>query len=521
MNTQFHTIEDPLPRETLRERLDASALLAGEVREQSLKWLNAQASELGRSCAVEALSAEGWLTAFQAEAVFDGRLSSLQIGNYDVLDRLGSGGMGTVYKARHRRMKRIVAIKVLALSLSENKTFVQRFQREVETAARLTHPNIVTAHDADVCDAGHYLVMEFVAGTDLDRLVRTRGPLSPKLAATMILQAARGLDYAHSQGVIHRDVKPANLLIDGSGTLKITDLGLARCTDLLSEAASDECSLTKHGGILGTVDFMSPEQAFNPSRVDHRADIYSLGCTLFYLVMGRPPYGGETPMETLLLHKQDQIPSLLNLHADMPYELDDLYKRMLAKRPAERFDSMAQVVRGLERSGLALSEPDLQTELQRMLSPDPSSSPPESALPSARDAGASAVSHRTRGSLKVLISDGSLTARVHVRNTLTSLGFTQLTDVSDGALAVEALAAQQFDLVVTGLNLSRIDGQELIEHIRRSPSSCNTPILLVTTESALAKLQTLRRAGVSAIIDKSFRINEVRAVLDPLFPIPP
>ncbi len=522
MTPRYHTIDDPLPRETLRERLDASSLLKGEELDQSMKWLDTQASDLGRSFVVQALATEGWLTTFQAMAVYDGRLKDLHIGNYDVLDRLGSGGMGTVFKARHRRMKRTVAIKVLSWSLSENKSFVQRFQREVETAARLAHPNIVTAHDADVCEAGHYLVMEYVEGTDLDRLVRTRGILSPKLAATMILQAARGLDYAHSQGVIHRDVKPANLLIDGCGTLKITDLGLARSTEVFGQDSFQETSLTTHGGILGTVDFMSPEQAFNPSQVDHRADIYSLGCTLFYLVMGRPPYSGETPMETLLLHKQDPIPSLLNLHGDMPYELDDLYKRMLAKRPADRFLSMSLVVRALERSGLALSAADLQTEVKRLWTPDLDSSPRAPAPQPARVATApeatspSPSSNRDRSSLTVLIADGSLTARVHIRNTLTSLGFTQLTDVSDGAKAVTALDAQRFDLVVTGLNLSRIDGQKLIEQIRQSPTSRDTPILLVTTESDSAKLQALRRVGASAIIDKSFRIDEVRAVLAPL-----
>lgn len=526
MTPQYHTIEDPLPRETLRERLDASSLLAGEELERSLKWLDTQESELRRSFAVQALASEGWLTAFQAMAVFDGRLKDLQIGNYDVLDRLGSGGMGTVYKARHRRMKRTVAIKVLASSLTGNKSFVQRFQREVETAARLAHPNIVTAHDADMCDAGHYLVMEYVDGTDLDRLVRTRGALSPKLAATMILQAARGLEYAHSQGVIHRDVKPANLLIDGSGILKITDLGLARSTEVFGEGSFQETSLTTHGGILGTVDFMSPEQAFNPSQVDHRADIYSLGCTFFYLVMSRPPYSGETPMETLLLHKQDPIPSLLNLHRDMPYEIDDLYKRMLAKRPSDRFAAMSLVVRALERSGLALSDGDLQIELNRMYEPDRVASPLEIApkvdqvftKPDGTVTSHPETTNRSRSSLSVLIADGSLTARVHLRNTLTNLGFAQLTDVSDGAKAMEALAAQRFDLIVTGLNLSRVAGQKLIEHIRQSPTSCDTPIVVVTTESAPNRLQALWRLGASAIIDKSFRAETVRAVLDPLFP---
>lgn len=512
-----------LARETLCERLKASSLLASDELVQALKWLEAQASELDPLWAAKSLATQCRLTPFQTRMICDGRLSDLQIGNYDVLDRLGSGGMGTVFKARHRRMKRIVAIKVLASSFTDNKPFVQRFQREVETVARLTHPNIVTAHDADVCEAGHYLVMEFIDGTDLDRLVRLRGSLSPRLVATLVLQAARGLEYAHSKGVIHRDIKPANLLIDSTGVLKITDLGLVRSTDLFGDSDSQESSLTKSGGILGTVDYMPPEQAFNPSQVDQRADIYSLGCTLFFLLMSRPPYGGETPMETLLLHKQESVPSLLNLHGNLPYELDDLHKKMVAKLPADRFATMSQVIHALDRSGLPLSDAEVMAELKglqiaELFSPSTElpKTPVRRVAPSVSPPVVAAV--QGRQSLAVLIADGSLTARVHLRNTLTSLGFTQVTDVSDGAKALEALGSRTFDLIVTGLNLSRVDGQGLIEHVRQTPTMARTPVLLVTTESAPAKLETLRRAGASAIIDKSFRADEVRAVLDSLFP---
>ncbi|TXT27312.1 MAG: serine/threonine protein kinase [Planctomycetota bacterium] len=522
MPTDLHSNER-LTRETLRERLEASSLLASDELVRASKWLDGQPSEFDSFWAAKSLATQGWLTPFQARVLCEGRLNDLHIGNYDVLDRLGSGGMGTVFKARHRRMKRVVAIKVLSANFTDNKPFVQRFQREVETVARLAHPNIVTAHDADVCESGHYLVMEFIDGTDLDRLVRLRGSLSPRFVATLVLQAARGLEYAHSQGVIHRDIKPANLVLDSTGVLKITDLGLVRSTDLFEGADSQESSLTKSGGILGTVDYMPPEQAFNPSQVDQRADIYSLGCTLFFLVMARPPYGGETPMETLLLHKQESIPSLLNLHGNMPYELDDLYKRMVAKLPDERFATMSLVIRALERSGLPLADAEITAELKQLRiselvsSPkDSPKAPPRQVTPTVKPSPTATV--RDRQSLTVLVADGSLTARVHLRNTLMSLGFTQVTDVSDGEKALEALAARTFDLVVTGLNLSRIDGQGVIEHVRQSPTLARTPVLLVTTESAPAKLDALRRVGASAIIDKSFRADEVRAVLDPLFP---
>jgi serine/threonine protein kinase/AmiR/NasT family two-component response regulator len=520
MAPQSHTIDDSLPRETLRMRLDASSLLEGDELRQALKWLDAQANEVCRSFAVQALTSEGWLTPYQAQAVYDGRLKDLYIDHYDVLDRLGSGGMGTVFLARHRRMQRVVAIKVLSRSFSENASLVQRFQREVETAARLSHPNIVIAHDAGECDAGCYLVMEFVDGPDLDRLVRTCGTLSPALAATLILQAARGLEYAHSQGVIHRDIKPANLLIDGCGTLKITDLGQSRSAEVFNEESFQETSLTTLDGIMGTVDFMSPEQAFHPSQVDHRTDIYSLGCTLFFLLCGRPPYSGQTPMETLLLHQQGVIPSLQIPEGDMPHELADLFQRMLAKQPDERLASMSLIVEALERSGLTLSAIDLHAEVQRLRSADrncsPQTSVPQLAAPPVFPNSLPTSSKRDLGSLAVLIADCSLTLRVHVRNTLTSLGLTRLTDVSDGAKAVAALDGQHFDLVITGLNLPRIDGRKLIEQIRQSSASCETPVLVMTTEATPEKLQALSHAGATATIDTSFRIDDVRALLDRL-----
>ena len=175
-----------------------------------------------------AASCAGQLTVFQADALLAGRLPELCIGNYIVLDRLGAGGMGTVFKARHRRMKRIVALKILSRESAGQSSFAQRFQREVETIAQLTHPNIVMAFDADEAQSGLYLVMEFVDGRDLGSEVAAGGPLSTADATDCTLQAARGLAYAHHHGVVHRDVKPANLLRDAAGLVKVADLGLAR-----------------------------------------------------------------------------------------------------------------------------------------------------------------------------------------------------------------------------------------------------------------------------------------------------
>jgi eukaryotic-like serine/threonine-protein kinase len=237
---------------------------------------------------VKLLTAKGLLTPFQIAALSDGRGASLRVGNYDILDRLGAGGMGTVFKARHRRMKRIVALKVLAANLSENPVFVKRFQREVETIASLGHPNVVMAYDADEADVGHFLVMEFVNGRDLAACVEKFGPLPMREAVNYTLQSARGLAYAHSQGIIHRDIKPHNLLVNDRGVVKVTDLGLARLNHG-AEGPAAGTDVTMAGGIIGTADYMPPEQAVDSTTIDHRADIYSLACTLHYLLTGKPP----------------------------------------------------------------------------------------------------------------------------------------------------------------------------------------------------------------------------------------
>src|SRR5262245_11078390 len=273
------------------------------------------------------LTSKGLLTPFQISALTEGRGSSLRVGNYDILDRLGAGGMGTVFKARHRRMKRIVALKVLAANLSSNPVFVKRFQREVETIACLGHPNIVMAYDADEAEVGHFLVMEFVHGCDLAARVERQGTFSLSRAVSSILQAARGLAYAHSQGIIHRDIKPANLLLDDTGIVKITDLGLARLNHGAAGPASG-ADVTMAGGAIGTADYMPPEQAIDATTIDHRADIYSLGCTLHFLLTARPPYSGPTIMAILLKHRDAEIPSLREARPDAPERLDALFRKM-------------------------------------------------------------------------------------------------------------------------------------------------------------------------------------------------
>src|SRR5215469_949867 len=238
-----------LSQEDFLRNLRDSGLLSLEEIEAALHALPETQPPDGETTARQLIEA-GKLTSFQAEAVGERQFQQLTIGNYQVLDCLGAGAMGTVYKARHRRMKRVVAIKVLSRSVAKSEKFIKRFQREVEAVARLNHPNIVMAHDADEAEVGHFLVMEFVDGRDLASEVQKRGPLPIGEAVNCIVQAARALDYAHGQGIVHRDIKPANLLRDVHGVVKVADLGLARFNDPFGQRAEDMSALTQAGSIL-------------------------------------------------------------------------------------------------------------------------------------------------------------------------------------------------------------------------------------------------------------------------------
>ena len=290
------------------------------------------------------------LTEYQAGALLQGKSRGLSIGNYLILDRLGRGGMGMVFKAQHRRMKRVIALKVLPPSYARSESAVLRFQREVQAVARLGHPNIVAALDADVFNGLHFFAMEYVEGSDLTRLVKAQGPLPVDQAIEFLTQAARGLKAAHDKGIYHRDIKPSNLILDAGGTVKILDLGLARMVQEANPAGSDESDsgLTRPGDMMGTVDFMPPEQAYDARQADHRSDIYSLGCTLYYLLTGRPPYSGVTRMACLLAHREQPIPLLRDTRPEVPPILDAILERMLAKAPEDRYPSIDPLIADLE-----------------------------------------------------------------------------------------------------------------------------------------------------------------------------
>lgn len=320
-----------------------------------LRDLERQLSSDGRYWNSEAVAShlvqQGKLTEYQAHLLRQGETDGLVLGDYVVLDKIGVGGMGEVFKAVHRRMDRTVALKVLSPEATRSAELVARFQREAKAAARLEHPNIVTAYDAGEANGTHFLVMQFINGCDLAAYVRDRcGCLPVAEAVDFILQAARGLEHAHSQGILHRDIKPSNLLLDQHGVVRILDLGLAIFVDQIPEedrALGDR--LTVAGERLGTANYMSPEQAVDTRSTDARSDIYSLGCTLHFLLTGEPPYRRHKKLQVVVAHRNAPIPSLCQQFVDIPVSLDDVFQKMLAKAPEERYQTMSEVVAALEQ----------------------------------------------------------------------------------------------------------------------------------------------------------------------------
>jgi serine/threonine-protein kinase len=253
--------------------------------------------------------------------------------------------MSSVYLAEHRAMRHRVAIKVLPRARVEDSSYLARFQLEAQAAAALNHRNIVRAYDIDNDGKTHYLVMEYVEGIDLQLTVREQGPLHYRDAADFIAQAAEGLQHAHDAGLIHRDIKPANLLLDSrnQNMVKILDMGLAK----FSDSTQPSLTIAYDENVLGTADYLAPEQAINSHGVDHRADLYSLGCTLYFLLTGHPPFCEGTLPQRLMKHQTEMPPSIYEDRPDAPRALVEICLRMMVKSPENRYQTAGDVARDL------------------------------------------------------------------------------------------------------------------------------------------------------------------------------
>ncbi len=283
------------------------------------------------------------LTGYQANRLLKNKPHGMAVGKYIILDRLGSGSMGRVYKANHLLMGRTVALKVIAPEVASNARVVSRFQREMKLVGRLDHPNVVRAYDADQIGNALYIVMEYVAGESLGMLFRKRGPLPAIDVVRYAAQAALGLGHAHEQGVVHRDVKPSNLLLGEDGRVRVLDLGLG----ILMLADVQSSFATADGIAVGTVDYMSPEQACGKD-VDGRSDLYSLGCMMYHVISGLHVFPGESPIERLGRRINGVPTPLADLVPDLPRGLPAVMDRLLANRPRDRYQTGEEAADALE-----------------------------------------------------------------------------------------------------------------------------------------------------------------------------
>jgi serine/threonine protein kinase len=277
------------------------------------------------------------LTRWQAGQLLAGR-SKCTVGKYKLLELLGRGGMGSVYLGQHVMMNRRVALKIIPRHIGKDPAGLERFLAEARTIASLDHPNVVQAYSVDNEGDQYYLVMEYVEGLDLARLVEAEGPLDCASAVDYIRQAADGLAHAHTRNMVHCDIKPSNLIVNPQGVVKILDMGLARLTG--EKQVNGE---TNDERILGTVDYMAPEQALHTADFNHRADIYALGCTLYFLLSGHPPFPEGTLPERILKHQTQEPRSLALERADVPQSLIEICRKMMAKRPADRFQTAGEL----------------------------------------------------------------------------------------------------------------------------------------------------------------------------------
>ena len=336
----------PSPKSFLR-LLEKSGIVDEAKLKDTLAELSRQAA--GETVALDRLTGHlvesGLITQWQCEKLMLGKHKGFFLGKYKLLGLLGAGGMSTVYLAQHKISGNQRAIKVLPRKKATDPSYLDRFYREGKAAASLSHPNVVRVYD--ICNEGdtHYMVMERVQGKDLYQITKERGPLPIEEAVEAIIQSCSGLQHAHDRELVHRDIKPANLLQMDDGSVKILDLGLA-----LFNLGEDDASLTimYNEKVMGTADYLSPEQAINSHEVDHRADIYSLGCTFYYLLTGHPPFPKGSLAQRIAMHQTKRPDDISETRSDCPQALSNICFSMMAKLPEARYQSCNELVQELK-----------------------------------------------------------------------------------------------------------------------------------------------------------------------------
>jgi hypothetical protein len=401
-------------------------------------------------------------------------------GRYELEHQVGSGGMSRVYRAHDRLLERTVALKILHEHYSQDDEYVERFRREARAVAQLAHPNVVTVIDRGEHEGRQYIVFEYVDGENLKELVAREGPLPPKQVVELGLQVARALASAHARGVVHRDVKPQNVLLSDEGLPKVTDFGIAR--------SSDVESVTLTGTVMGTSEYLSPEQA-RGEPVDFRSDVYSLGAILYELCTGEVPFRGENPVSVAMRHLHEPVPSIRERRREVPSRLDAAIRRAMAKDPAERFDSMDELIAELEACRRALGDGEDTIVLPA----------PVRVRPGRRGARPRRIARALVLSLLALLLVGAAAV-----GAFALAGVFDSSD-DDGGGAVGS------PISMTGLRGYDPFGDNKVEHDEDAPLATDAdPTTYWTTETYTAGLQ---KEGVGLLLDAGERVDPARFLI--------
>jgi response regulator RpfG family c-di-GMP phosphodiesterase/serine/threonine protein kinase len=475
----------------LYELLGASLILAEDWERLSPADRQRLVQQPERERVLSELVTCGLLTPYQAARISTGNLFGLVLGNFRILERVGAGGMAVVYKAEHLEMRHTVAVKVLQLGRGDDPRLESRFSAEMRAVARLRHPNIVTAIDAGRAYSPDpdgpvlwYLVMEYVPGENLDDYVRSRGPLSSAQACNLIYQVASALAETHRVSLVHRDIKPSNIIVTPEEQAKLLDFGLSRYVPT---------RMTQCGTVLGTIDFMAPEQARDASSVDVRADIYSLGGTLFWCLTAQLPFpmqGNE--MEVLIRRLTQQPPSARAVRPDLPSGLEDVLQRMLALDPDDRYATPQEVMQAL----LPFLRPDSSLNL---LTARPSA-PQVYYRPSAAAAGAHV--HR------VLVVDDEPSIRLLCREVLQSSGMV-CEEATTGEEALRATAERPPDLMLIDVNMPGLSGPQTLHRLRAEPPTANLKVIMISGQATADEMAEMMLNGADDYLSKPFSVPQL------------
>ena len=468
------------PAQALLEELSASSIVLTEDFEK----LSVQAQDEIRRCSeirqlLPMLVQHTLLTEYQAARVEAGKTYGLVLGQYRVLDRLGAGGMGVVFKAEHVDMRRLVAVKVLPLFAEQDSRIQQRFITEIRVVAQLQHPNIVAAMDSGTTSAPdsptlRYFVMEYVPGQDLEEYVQSNGPLSPSQASDIIHQVAAALAEAHKHNLVHRDIKPSNIRLTPDGQAKLLDFGLAR---------HFTSRMTEPGTVLGTLDFMAPEQTCDAGSVDIRADIYALGGTLFWCLTGRTPFVAKGNIIQEIASRQTQPPpSVRTWRPEIPAEVDAIVTRMMALRPDDRCATPQGVMQAL----LPFLKPEMRDgfiqPLER-LSVQP---------------GGESNNRRHQ----ILIVDDEPQIRRFCRYALEAEDGPGCDEAANGVFALEMIGAKRYDLVLSDIDMPEMTGPEVCRRLRENPPCPHLKIVMMSGRATSDEMARMLLKGSDDYLTK-------------------